>query len=537
MTSRVFDDRDLSLLERPANNEADAESHQMRDPRRLASSVVVVGVAALATTACPRAESPGGRPNLGAAAESITVEGTREVLKRIAHDSTRGRNTPGTALEQVAGWLATELQSADVTPAGDSGGFIQRYPVHLIGRGHPGIAGVKFTPGRELSSATQALPYGWLGPDRRQGRGRVTVLVRSPSVRPPEVRSLADRIVLAVPEVASGVRPGDLIGVALVGSAAGMIIAVDRGDAYWTSATLATRSPRVVQVGPRGLLGHMPVVLAQTEALDEALPDGFSMATLAERARKGTGLIFLDDLWADVSQQPPEVQDETAPNVIGLLMGSDPEVAHEHVVLSAHFDHVGVGPPDERGDSVYNGANDNASGTAAVLLAAKALAAMPTRPRRSISVAFFSGEEVGLLGSRYFVASLADPTSYVAAVNVDMVGQGQSGVIYVWGVGYSDVGQLTIDASTKTGDIVARPFEGSALKEDLFLRSDQLSFVEGGIPSVLVADEGGRHYHQPSDEVPTLDVEKVAKVARLLVRVAYRLADSPKSIAWKEVPF
>jgi hypothetical protein len=132
------------------------------------------------------------------------------------------------------------------------------------------------------------------------------------------------------------------------------------------------------------------------------------------------------------------------PNVVGMVTGSDPELSQTYVVQTAHFDHVGVGPPDETGDSIYNGADDNASGTSALLQVAAAFAALPEPPARSVIFLAVSGEEKGLLGSRYWVDHPTVPLDGVVAnVNMDMVGRNDPDTVYVIGDEYTDMGEWT----------------------------------------------------------------------------------------------
>ncbi len=208
---------------------------------------------------------------------------------------------------------------------------------------------------------------------------------------------------------------------------------------------------------------------------------------------------------------------ETA-NVLGVLPGGDPELADEYVVYSAHHDHLGVGTPNDDGDDIYNGALDNASGTAQVLAIAEAFAALPERPRRSILLAFVAAEEQGLLGSAYYAANpTVDPGRIAANLNYD----GGN----IWGrnrdVTYIGYGKSSLDAII---DLYAGE-QGRTVKPDqfpdkgFFYRSDQINFARVGVPAVYLDTgtdfvdrpaEWGReqieawesvHYHQPSDEL------------------------------------
>jgi Zn-dependent M28 family amino/carboxypeptidase len=205
-------------------------------------------------------------------------------------------------------------------------------------------------------------------------------------------------------------------------------------------------------------------------------------------------------------------------NVIGRLPGSDPALSDEVVIYTAHHDHLGIGTPDDSGDTIYNGALDNAAGVAQVLAIADALRSLPVAPRRSILFLFVAGEEQGLLGSKYYAAHPTYAPGKIAAnINCDSAN--------IWGktrdLTFIGFGKSSLDAVVE--DIVAR--QGRIVKPDQFpdrgyyYRSDQFSFANIGVPATFF-DTGtefiGRpagwgkeqieefeelRYHQPSDEI------------------------------------
>jgi Zn-dependent M28 family amino/carboxypeptidase len=213
-----------------------------------------------------------------------------------------------------------------------------------------------------------------------------------------------------------------------------------------------------------------------------------------------------------------DLQKSETANVLGVLPGSDPELANEYVVYSAHHDHLGVGEPNDEGDTIYNGAKDNGAGTSSVLAIGRAFAELPERPRRSILLAFVAAEEQGLLGSEYYALNPTVPAGRLAA-NINYDGGN------IWGrtkdVTYIGYGKSSLDE-------VVEKFaaeQGRTVKPDqfadrgYFYRSDQFNFAKAGVPAIYF-DEGtdfvgrppewGRqvidawteiHYHQPSDEL------------------------------------
>ena len=243
----------------------------------------------------------------------------------------------------------------------------------------------------------------------------------------------------------------------------------------------------------------------------------------------------------------------TSPNVIGIVRGSDPELRDEYVVYSAHLDHVGTGAPVD-GDDIYNGFYDNAMGVALLLEAARAFAAMPEPPRRSVLFIALTGEERGLLGSDYFAHYPTVPSeSLVANVNLDM-----PLLLYP----LADVIAFGAEHSTLQGLIEpAVAAEKLALTPDpvpeevLFIRSDQYSFVRQGVPSVFLvpgftstdpAVDGAAtfqehlatHYHRPSDDSSRpVDWESALRFARANVRIGLAVAEDETRPVWNDGDF
>jgi hypothetical protein len=210
-------------------------------------------------------------------------------------------------------------------------------------------------------------------------------------------------------------------------------------------------------------------------------------------------------------------------NVIGLVRGSDPAVRDQAVVLGAHFDHVGIGKP-VAGDSIYNGADDDASGVAVVMAAARALAKQPGR--RSVIFLLTSGEEFGVLGTQHYLERPTFAlTRTVADLQVEMVGRpdslaGGSGKLWLTGYERSSMGESFVKAGIP---VVADPRPDFRF----FERSDNIVFALEGIPAhTLSSFSLHPDYHQPSDEVDRIDFHHLQQAADAVIRATRILADS-----------
>jgi hypothetical protein len=210
-------------------------------------------------------------------------------------------------------------------------------------------------------------------------------------------------------------------------------------------------------------------------------------------------------------------------NVIGLVRGADPQLAKEAIVVGAHYDHLGIGRP-VNGDSIYNGADDDASGVAAVLTAARKLAAGP-KPRRTVVFLLPTGEEQGVLGTQYYLEHPAWPLERtVADLEVEMIGRPDSlagGPGRLWLTGYerSTMGERFAAAGLP---VVADPRP----EQSFFLRSDNIVFALRGIPAhTLSSYNMHRDYHEPSDQVAAVDSTHLERAAEVVSRAVRLLAD------------
>jgi len=213
-----------------------------------------------------------------------------------------------------------------------------------------------------------------------------------------------------------------------------------------------------------------------------------------------------------------------AQNVVGWVEGSDPGYRSEYVVVSAHFDHLGTGA-SAFGDSIFNGADDNGSGTAALLELAEALAELDTRPRRSIVFAAFAAEEQGLLGSSWYVSNAPFPIAMtVASLNMDMLSRNSPDSVAILRSSAA-IGAVADGVAGRTGELGLTVAPDPWPAESLIRRSDQWSFIREGVHGLLVTSGLHEDYHRRTDEADRIDADKLERVTRLALIILLDLAD------------
>lgn len=215
-------------------------------------------------------------------------------------------------------------------------------------------------------------------------------------------------------------------------------------------------------------------------------------------------------------------------NVIGVLSGSDLALASEHIIIGAHYDHLGLGGPESLGaeGQIHRGADDNASGVAALLELARTL--VRERPRRSIFLIAFGAEEVGLLGSSAYTKSpLAPLSSTVAMINMDMIGRLRDGRLIVGGAGTSPSWKPLLEQ--------LNPGFRLALQDDGYGPSDHQSFYVRDIPVLFFFTGSHDDYHKPSDTAEKINAEGVRQIAEFVGRIAISIANRDDRIAFARV--
>jgi hypothetical protein len=463
------------------------------------------------------------------AAATITPADILDRLTFLASDELKGRNTPSPGLETAAKYVADQLRSYGLTSGVPDGSFIQRWPYRSSA----------IDPARTFIRA-------------RTPKGTVTANFATDFfVLPAQADSSTGALVWA------GVaQPGRE---ALPASLAGKVVAL-----FVPGASVGSEWQQAVQTGIVSAMAAGPAAVLLV--LDPAFPDDAVGQLAGEVAGQVAPLHIagvryvtakamftsagsdLDALSASASTAPVAIANTTVtigagstatetnpPNVVAVLRGSDPALRDTYVVFSAHIDHVGVGSPDASGDSIYNGADDDASGTTTILEVAQAFASMPTRPARSLIFLGVSGEEKGLFGSDYFSQNPTVPIgSSVADINIDMVGRNAPDTVVAIGQEYSSLGptvQRIIGEHPELGLVVAPDLWP---EEGLFFRSDHFSFAKRGVPSIFFTTGLHDDYHKPSDEIDTIDTDKMARIGKLVFYLGNAVAGATTAPAWTE---
>jgi hypothetical protein len=240
-------------------------------------------------------------------------------------------------------------------------------------------------------------------------------------------------------------------------------------------------------------------------------------------------------------------RETTTQNVVAVLEGSDPALKNEYVAFGAHYDHVGMrASGDPKADTIYNGADDDGSGTAAILSIAEAFARTRPLPKRSLLFVWHTGEEKGLWGSDYFTRFPTVPLkSIVTQLNIDMIGRSKpagdtdrrnadlSGPAEIYAIGSkmmsSELGALSERVNKAAGLVTFNyKYDDPDDPNRFFFRSDHFNYARRGIPIIFYFDGVHVDYHQPGDEVSKIDFAKMERVTRTVYLTGRAVANLPK---------
>lgn len=464
------------------------------------------------------------------AAETITESDVLRRIHLIAHDSMGGRWTPSRGLDLTAAYVAEEFRRFGLRPGGDSGSFLQRYPIlqevvaadrSSLGFSGPGVelaldfaTEAALIRGRGTASGPVMLAGGMPDParlERNALRGKVLVWFPDSTMRGPRL-ALAPRLLAPL---------GPAMTVVVVEDDSALAVFRRRQAQPMVSVGRAGE-PIVVAVHARSLVARIPEAAG---ALAEARAAGVFAP------REVPGWVGRGAVERDVRRE------EWAPNTVGILPGVDPGLRNEYVVFSAHMDHVGrvgEGPCQARdGDTICNGADDDASGTVGILELAEAFTRPGVRPRRSLIFLTVSGEERGLWGSDWFAGHPPVPlASIVANLNADMIGRNWTDTIVVIGKEHSDLGTTLHRVAARHPELGLAPIDDLWPEQRFYERSDHYHFARRGVPVLFFFNGTHEDYHRPSDHPDRIDAEKLARVARLMFWVGLEVANAPERPKW-----
>ena len=545
--------------------------------RRSGLCAMAMAMVTMAAGACSPSVQVGASPSTGTN-NPITTADLRARVHAYAHDSMMGREAPGPYNDKATDYIAGELRRIGLEPAGENGTYFQNVlATHTLDAAASSIT----AGGRTFRPGTDFLPR-WQAPVMRSIEGAAVIhggAWGSASTLIDPALAAGKVVVITVPPLASG-QPGwqanrGALTTRYLDAAAIVVASLDAMPAD-TRAELAAPAPAMRGAAMPGTVQAVPQFLYATGAMAEALlgasPSAVQMGTAG---RTVTGRIVFREAPAQ------------ARNVIAVLRGSDPVLRNTYVAIGAHNDHVGfnrapvdhdslrafnsVVRPDgaddparaataeemarirvildslrairaPRPDSIFNGADDDASGSMAVLEIAEAMAGGPP-PRRSILFVWHTAEEAGLLGAQYFAEHPTVPRdSIIAQINIDMIGRGTATDIANGRPGYLQlIGSRRL--STELGDLVESvnsrrsgadrmtfdyQYDANGHPQQYYCRSDHYHYARFGIPVVFFSSGGHRDYHMVTDEAQYIDFASLRAVTQFIHDVAQELGNRPQ---------
>lgn len=474
------------------------------------------------------AQAPG---PLDGAGETITAADLRAKIEILAHDSMMGRDTPSPGLERAAAYVIGEFRRLGLRPAGENGTYLQRFGIsrwtvdtaasslHLAVKGARAPAAFG-SDVRVIGGAVTGEP---IGGDAVLVAGPLTPAVTaSPALR--------GRIVLVVPDFQRPLPFGLGDRVDEIASAARAVILLSNRDSPTFTRRIDTSLEPRLTPDFRASGGGAPV-LELRETVIEKITSAARLDLPRLRALDSAVVRDLPDLRVDLRIARRYLERATAPNLAAVLEGRDHRLRNEYVAISAHLDHVGVRPG--RPDSIFNGADDNASGVAGLLEIAEAFSRREARPDRSLLFLVPSGEEKGLWGSGYFVEHPTVPLSDVVAdLNMDLIGRNWGDSVIVTGPEMSTLGETLHRVGAAHPELRMAPLADRWPEERIFYRSDHYNFAMKGVPVLFFTSGTHADYHQPSDVADHIDVEKASRLVRLIFQVTAAVANAAERPRW-----
>ncbi|MEK6409348.1 MAG: M28 family peptidase [Acidobacteriota bacterium] len=490
--------------------------------------LLIIGACCLSAQQAPRQYTI--TPDTRAALDRVSADSLRGHLSFIASDALQGRNTPSPGLDIAAEYVAAQFRRAGLEPAGGEGFFqaanflLSETPMDAfelkLKAGAETISVAKtqvsFNIAKELNVSAPHLKVDFadasavaaLTPEQVEGKAVITEIPDPRRAEGPRRLELfmAREEFLKKMTVLKAALVISIDRLSTIGAGAGQGRLIDPED---RRAFFRESSMPVITV-------HDPKVI---KLYDELKP-GPATAELQLR------------LPAPV-ERPVRLR-----NVIGLLRGSDPILKDTYVMVTAHYDHIGT-RPELAGDNIFNGANDDGSGTVSVIELASAFSTLKQRPKRSIIFMTFFGEEKGLLGSRYYGRHPVFPIAKtIADINLEQVGRTDSSEgpqvanATLTGFDYSEVGTIFQAAGKLMGITVYKHEQNS---DSYFGRSDNQALADQGVPAhTLCTAFVYPDYHGAGDHWDKIDYANMEKVDRMVGLALIMIANNPEAPKWNE---
>jgi hypothetical protein len=475
----------------------------------------------------PAAAQTGASSNQGAA--SITAKDVARRIGIIADDSMLGRDTPSRGLDLTARYVGDQFRSFGLRPAGDSGGWFQRYPITRR-RFDAARSRVTLTAGgvEAVARFDRSARYLQGTVSGRPVTGRAVLVGGGLDPAAAGRMTLRDRLVIyAVDTAMQPLKTTQIVRAIRLGGPAAILLVNDQApDAF------AARVPKYDR--PRTTVDLKLVSPPLVEVSESAVAPALRKAEVDLRAvRADSAPVYreLPSLRASVELHDSVLQALTAPNTVGLLEGTDPALRREYIVFSAHMDHIGITPG--QADSVNNGADDDGSGTAGVMELAEAFSRPGARAKRSLIFLTVSGEEKGLWGSRYFTEHPPVPLDRVVAdINIDMIGRNWRDTIVAIGKEHSDLGATLERVNRAHPELHMTAVDDRWPEERFYFRSDHYNFARKGVPILFFFNGVHPDYHEVTDSPDKIDSEKESRILRLVYYLGHAIGDARERPKW-----
>jgi len=497
--------------------------------------------------------------------DTITAAQFKSYLYFIASDEMEGRDTPSRGLDTTAKFIAMNLGRWGFRPAGDDGTFFQRIALRrdALDGAHSSaeINGQKFNFGEDFLPNSVGATL--TGPLVYVGHGWIVPSKNIDAYKGIEVK---DKIMVVLAGLPPGVTqadmranqgPGQMVinptSYAQQHGARG-ILTIPSGmtTLNWEQQRQRANQPGRATVEKFQTQANNPVsTITMSVKMANALFAGekVDQALLIASDQTGTPVDAFDlnsnktvNITVAVKSEHPTTQ-----NVVAVWEGSDPVLKNEYVAVGAHYDHIGICAPGTA-DPICNGADDDGSGTTAILGMAEAISHAKERPKRSVLFVWHCGEEKGLWGSRYFTDYPTIPLDHIVTqLNIDMIGRSKkegdtdprnanlSGPNQIYVIGSkmmsSELGELTeaVNKSFLNLQFDYR-YDDPNDPNRFFFRSDHFNYARKGIPIVFFFDGVHEDYHRPGDEPQKIDYDKMEKVARTIYMMLWELANRPTRV-------